>query len=128
MGGANRVIAAMTLASSASIMVAEADPADLDGDIIGYASTYGTLYRDPLSLRGQGSSIATLYNDGGQTFLRVSGDQTAWLSGKSLFIGGTEYTVSSATIGPTFSSGHTNTTWDAIGTLTDGATYIIRIE
>lgn len=122
------MIAAMTLASSASIMAAEVDPADLDGDRIGYGSTYGALVRDPVALRTQESTISILYNDGGRTFLRVSGDQTTWLSGKSLFIGGTEYTVSSATIGPTFSSGNTDTTWDAIGTLTDGDTYIIRIE
>lgn len=119
------MIMAMTLGSAGSILTAE----DNGVGSIGYGASYGTLTRDPIGAVAQGTSIYTLTVGLGDLNLFLTGDQTTWLTGKSLFLNTTEYTVASADT-VSYSSGDDRTTveWENTAAMTDGSTYIVRIE
>lgn len=114
--------------SGTSIMTAGENSSERHG----YGEGYGTLTRSPVLLRAEGSEIEALVESGGgQMLLVVSGDQTTFLTGKSLYIDATEYAASGAASGPTYDAGDDDTRveWAGAGDVfADGGTYVIRIE
>lgn len=119
------MIMAMTLGSSASILTAESNGVGQ----VGFGSGFGSLTRAPVGLAAQGSSVNTLSVALGDLNLFVTGDQTTWLTGKTLHLGGTSYTVASAdTFQYLSGSDQTQVEWENTGTIVDGETYIVRIE
>ncbi len=125
MGWSCIVIMAMTLGSAGSILTAE----DNGVGSIGYGTNYGTLTRNPAGVIAQGTSIYTLTVGVDDLNLFLTGDQTPWLTGKSLFLNSTEYTVASAdTVSYSSGTGRTTVEWENTAAMTDGSTYIVRIE
>lgn len=110
----------LALASAKPFLAAETS-----GVRIGYASSgQGALTREPIAVAAQGSAINILdfRESSNQIRLWLDGDQTSFVTGKSLYIGQTEYAVSSSS----FSGGVTQMTWTATdGVMEDGKGYAV---
>lgn len=105
--------------------------AETSGVYAGFsASTYGTLNPQPANVVAEGSEITLLRwrSSNGSLDLWLDGDQTTWVTGKSLTIGNNTYAFADASF-VTLDDGVTQTRWfDASTTvIADGRGYQIGI-
>lgn len=98
---------------------------------VGYSSagTQGSLNRQPIAVETRGTHIDLIdYRiSNGQIRLHLDGDQTAWMVGKSLYIGSDEYSEATADFN-TFSGGITQLGWSGPNpAIVDGKGYAVDV-
>lgn len=110
--------------------IASAKPymaAEEAGGRVGYTRFgQGNLTKEPASFVAPGYTINLLdcRTSNGNIRLWVDGDLTSWYSGKSLYIGETEFVLGA----PTFSAGISQFSWfAATDTLEDGKGYAVDV-
>lgn len=103
---------------------------DSGGGRIGYSSgNYGTLTSQPANLTAAGKEITLVdyRTSNTEIRLRMTGDQTAWLVGKTLYINGDAYAIADAH-SVTYST-YTEAGWLPTTTpLVDGRGVVVRLE